>query len=281
MPEPTTRATKAAHLMSGLIAGVAVAACVCGLWVPGLYRDNRLVTAVWFGNDVVTLVLAVPVLVGSLVWARRGSGRGQLVWLGALDYMLYNSAFYLFAAAFNAAFLLYAALFALSIYALVFGFIGTDLARATQRLRASRWVAAYMLLTVVTLGGLWTAMSLGFVFTGKVPAPVVSSGHPTAIVFALDLTLLLPPMALAAIWLWHRRPWGVALAIVLNVKGALYTAALAAGTFSAMQAGEPGAAAQLPVWLTLSVLSLAATLWLLWPPRGLRTGPAAGVTSAR
>ncbi|HHY46565.1 MAG TPA: hypothetical protein GX506_04605 [Firmicutes bacterium] len=48
----------------------------------------------WFGNDLVTLSVALPLLVGALVLSMKGSHRAQLVWFGILDYMLYNYAFY-------------------------------------------------------------------------------------------------------------------------------------------------------------------------------------------
>jgi hypothetical protein len=103
--------------LSVAIAVLAAAASAGGLLLPGLYRDNAFVQTTWLGNDAVTLFLAVPILVTALVFARRGSLRAQLIWLGALDYMLYNYAFYLFGAAFNAFFLIYAALLGLSIFA--------------------------------------------------------------------------------------------------------------------------------------------------------------------
>lgn len=38
-----------------------------------LYRDNALVTATFRGQDMVTLVVAVPLLLFGLVWEIRGS----------------------------------------------------------------------------------------------------------------------------------------------------------------------------------------------------------------
>jgi len=38
------------------------AVSVGGLVIPDLYQDNPHVTAAWFGNDLVTLVVAVPLL---------------------------------------------------------------------------------------------------------------------------------------------------------------------------------------------------------------------------
>lgn len=48
-----------------------------------------------------TLMVAVPLLVASLLLAKRGSRVAQAVWLGALAYSLYNYAYYVFGASFN------------------------------------------------------------------------------------------------------------------------------------------------------------------------------------
>lgn len=55
-----------------------------GLAVPGLYRDAGWIRAGWVGNDAVTLLVAVPLLVAAVVGARRGSGRAALALAGLL-----------------------------------------------------------------------------------------------------------------------------------------------------------------------------------------------------
>jgi len=79
-----------------------------GLLFSDRDRDADWIRATWFGNDLVTLSIAVPLLVAGAVSARRGSSCGLLVWLGVLGYSVYNYAFYLFGAALNAFLLLYA-----------------------------------------------------------------------------------------------------------------------------------------------------------------------------
>src|SRR5512135_617653 len=146
--------TKTARILSILIAALAAVASAGGLLLRGLYRDNTFVSSTWKGNDLVTLVIAVPILIAALALAARGPGRATLVWIGMLDYALYNYAFYLFAAAFNWFFLLYVALFGLSIFALIFALVNLDVAAIASRFReraALRWVAGYMLLVAVGL----------------------------------------------------------------------------------------------------------------------------------
>lgn len=65
---------------------VATAAGV-GLFIEGLYRDPSSLVAQAIGQDVVTLVVALPALVIGAILASRGSARGRLVWLGVVGYV--------------------------------------------------------------------------------------------------------------------------------------------------------------------------------------------------
>lgn len=258
--------TRLAHSLSYAIAAIAAIASSGGLWLRGLYRDNTFVLSAWRGNDAVTLFVAVPIFLVAIRLSARGSARARLAWLGLLDYFLYNYAFYLFGAAFNRFFLLYAGLLGLSIFAMIFGLARLDVGGiakgAGPELPAKR-VAGYMLFVAVGLTAVYVAQSVGFIITGALPAIVGQSGHPTSLVFALDLTLLVPFLAVGAVWLLKRKPWGVALAGITTVKGTLYTLVLTAGSLEAARAGIPGASGQLPLWIGLTLFG-GATSWLLY-----------------
>jgi hypothetical protein len=81
---------------------------------PAQYRDVEWIRATWYGNDWVTLAVAVPLMLIGRVRARAGSARGLLLWLGVMGYAAYNYAFYLFGAALNVFFPLYVALLVLA-----------------------------------------------------------------------------------------------------------------------------------------------------------------------
>lgn len=56
-------------------------ALLSGVMAPGrdLYLGNAFVTNGWHGNDLATLVMAIPVLVAALLLGRRRSSDGSLV----------------------------------------------------------------------------------------------------------------------------------------------------------------------------------------------------------
>jgi len=73
-----------------------------GLVMPTEYRDTDWIKAAWFGNDVITLLVVVPLGIATRWAATFGSTRATLLWIGAVGYAVYNYAFYLFGAALNA-----------------------------------------------------------------------------------------------------------------------------------------------------------------------------------
>jgi hypothetical protein len=80
-----------------------------GILVPG-----------FLGHDVFNLVVGLPVLLGAVWLARRGSLVALLLWPGGLFHLLYTCAIYLVGAPLSGLFLLYAVLVALC----AFGTIG-------------------------------------------------------------------------------------------------------------------------------------------------------------
>ena len=251
------------YTLSMIICILAALASAAGLFVPNLYRDNTLTTSVFRGNDLVTLVVAVPLLIAAGIFSLRGSRRAQLVWMGALGYMLYNYIFYLYGAAFNRAFLLYTALFAMSVYALISGLVRIEISGINQKFHArtpAKWISAYMMFIAVFIGGLWIFRSLGFVFSGIVPEDITKFGHPTAMVYATDLSLMIPNMFLGAVLLWKRRDWGYVLGTIMMVKGMTYMLAMMA---MMAFAGGLGSDPLAFLWITLLVGCLIAGGFLL------------------
>jgi len=242
--------------LSVLIAVLMALMSGAGLLFHDLYRGNALVASSWYGNDLVTLVVATPLLVVALLGAWGGSRRAFLVWMGLLAYSLYNSAFYLFGAAFNSLFLIYALLFTLSGFALGFGLVSLDATALYRQMQSDlpvRWISGFMVFVAVALGGFYVTLSLRHVATGEVPAMIDAVGLHTNLIAALDLTMVVPVALLAAVWLWQDRPWGYVWATVWCVKGAVYMLALSAATVATVVVGPSEDWTQLFLWVPIGV----------------------------
>jgi hypothetical protein len=265
------RIARSCSIITGLLAAVASSV---GLLRPQIYRDNEFVRAAWMGSDLVTLFVAVPVLFAALVLTARGSTIALLIWLGVLDYFLYGYAYFLFGAAFNPLFLVYVLMVALSSVAIAFALLSIDanaMMNGVAPRPTDRWIAGYMFFVAAGLTTVYAVQSIAFIVTGQVPPIVALTEHPTSIVFALDLTLLVPLLLIAATWLWKRRPWGRVLGAMLNVKGAIYTTSLIASSLMAVQRGYGAAADEVPLWIVLTFGNAVSGVMLLAPLRARRT----------
>ena len=268
---------RAAYLLTAATAATMATASAVGVFATDwLYRDNALITATFRGQDMVTLVVAVPLLLVGLVLEMRGSPRGRVLWLGMLFYSMYSYLFYAVAAAFNQFFLLYVATFGLPLYALLFSVPRVEVTRLGSAMggRVARVVAiTYTSVVAAGLGLLWVGISLSYLVTEDVPQPIVDSGHPTGVVFAVDLVFIVPPMLLAAIWLARRQALGWLLAGVMSVGGSVYTLTLAAASVEVSRQNV-GASSELPIWAgltTLGVLTVALLFAGIRQPGGAMT----------
>lgn len=243
-------------------------AATMGLLVEGTYRDNALVEAAWRGNDLVTLLVAVPLMVGALVRTRRGSKRGLLIGLGMLAYAAYNYAFYLFGAAFNRLFLVYVAVLSASTLGLIAGLSSDRIRPRRDRIRTAprdRLVGWLIMAIAAVLGAFWIGTSAAFVVAGAVPAMVTATAHPTNVTGALDLWLVVTFGGLGGAWLIRGKAWGFIVSVVWTVKGAVYMTALSAASVSTFLAGTTDSLAQLSLWIPIGVASLFGAVTLLRP----------------
>ena len=231
----------------------------------GLYRyDPASVAAQGIAQDVVTLVVGIPLLAVSLVLYRRGQLRGHLLLAGTLGYFLYTYASIAFGAAFNPLFLVYVALFSLSLFALTTAMVSVDLralpSHFSDRL-PRRAIAIFMFAGAAFLILAW----LGRIVPAQIAdtPPYGLESNTTLFIQVLDLGLVVPVMILAGVTLLRRRPLGYLLVSVGLVKFSTMGLALIAMIIGMLLAGVPVAAAEGIVFPTLALAALVLTFLLL------------------
>jgi hypothetical protein len=261
-------ALRTAFLLSVLIAGLMAVASAAGLLIQGLYPDGEWAREALRGGDLVTLVVVVPLLIASLVLSARGSMRARLVWIAMLGYTLYNYAYYVFGAKFNDVFLLHIALLSMSIFALACAIpnvIGGIAARF-RSVRGARWVGAFLVIVGIGQGALWIYLVLRFAATGQLLYDVPVDGQ--HLVFALDLSLLVPALVVAGVLLYRRTALGLVLGTAVSVFGAAYQLNLMFAGVLQANAGVAGAKAFPPegILLTIGFVAASAVLLMLRRP---------------
>ena len=178
------------------------------------------------GTALTVCLLAVPLLVGAIVVARRGSPRAAFVWISALGYLAYNAMMFCFAARFNSLFLLFAALLSLSFWALVTRLRALDpnsVADAAARVPV-RVISVYLLVCTVAWAGLWLASIIPATLSNAMPRALVEAGQSQNTVWVLDFAFSFPFMVLGALWIWRRRPWGYVIAGTMTIMMTMETA---------------------------------------------------------
>ena len=261
---------RSAYRLSAVIAVLMVVGSMAGVLIDGLYTDGPWAREALRAGDLTTLAVAVPVLIGSLLLARRGSHAAQAVWLGVLAYSVYNYGYFVFGATFNDIFVLHIALFSVSVVTLVLTLANVDVAAIADRFRGARgarWIGAFLALVGSILGGLWVFLAIRFAITGDLMADVPADG--LHLVLAIDTSLLVPALVMAGVLLWRRTTAGFVFAPTMVVMGAIYQVnLLLAGLFQA-NADVPGAKAFPPEGIFLAS-GFAVAIAVMFIPRGGR-----------
>lgn len=269
----TATGTRAlAARLSWAVAGLMALQAAVGLLLPQVYRDVAWIRAAWFGNDLVTLVAVVPMLVAGLVLAARGSVRGTLLWYAGLGYGVYNYAYYAFGAHLNVMFPLLVVLFVASAWTLALCLATADvpsLAACFGARAPVRSVAAYMAFTGVGLAVAWIAQWAAYVFGGTVPSMGEGAFRLVAV---MDLSFMVPTMIVGAVLLWRRRAWGFLAAAVAITQGAAYTLVLTASSVVGGLRGIAASMTQAPVWGVWTLAGVVAVTALLWRVEGPTAG---------
>ncbi|WP_254922184.1 hypothetical protein [Halorubrum sp. Ea8] len=242
-----------------LILVLSVVATGVGLFVPGFYRDAEVLLPQLYGQDLLTLVVAVPVLAGALYYAHQGSLRGYVVWLGVTGYLLYTYASYAFLTAFNELYLVYVALFALTLFTLVGGTARIDPTDLKEALDGHpvRGYVAFQALVAGLLALLWLAEVGPASLAGTRPPSIAETTLPVPVIQSLDLGVVIPSFALSAALLWKQRAWGYVFTGILLVKGTTLGLAVLAMIVFMLQEGQTVPLPQIVLFALLSLTGLA------------------------
>lgn len=190
------------------------------------------------GTDVVTLILAVPLLVVGLVAYRRRSLRGGLLVVGGLAYLLYVYASRSLYNAYNELFLVYVAVFAASLFALVVTVATFDLALLRTRLTPSmprRGLAAFLLGCAVITSAVWLLPLLGSALSGE--PPELLDTYSTSVTDVLDLGVIVPTLVMTAVLVLRCSVLGYVLAAAMIVLLVLTAGTIIVGTVMQLAAG--------------------------------------------
>ena len=260
----------ATHRTAWAATALTAVAAITGLLVPDVYPSAAGTEAMLRGYDLVTLAVVVPGLIVTLLAQRRRGtpAPGILVEVSLLTYLVYTYAYYVLGTGFADLLLLHAAVFAVSLAALVLAVAGIRTREVTLAFAPDtrvRPAAVVLGLLAASLAGMWVYWSVDAAVTGDVPpgSSLVESATIVHLGVVLDLTLLVPLYAVAAVLLWRRRAWGYVLGVVALVAGLLHQVSYAVGLLVQYAADVPDAVALDPVEPVVIALYVSGAVPLL------------------
>jgi hypothetical protein len=277
-----------ARRLTWIIVTIAIAAAVAAAWPfvltagagPSEYLTVRGETVILHGygpyrhmpadvavqglaQDLVTLIVAVPMLIVTLVLARRRSRAGYVALTGTVGYLFVQYTLYLAMATYNELFLLWVLLVLLTSQALVRLLLaGMPVGEgASASLGTRRYVGAFLLLNGTLIALLWLGVVVPPLISGAL-YPEGLAHLTTMVVQGFDLALFIPPSLLAGYWYLRGRSAGNLLAPIYAVFLSLQMTALLAKIvwMQAAGAGAGPAIVIIPVLLIGAILAAVLSL---------------------
>ncbi len=234
------------------------------------YYDTVSMAAQAQANDLITLVVGLPLLLVSAWLAFRGSLRGRLLLTGTLGFFLYTYMSMASLASYNALFLVYVAIFGLSLYAFILSMMSfnlQDLPQSFSEKLPRKWIAALMFL----VGGF-----LSLAWLGRIVPPLLQNETPvlenttTLIIQFMDLGLIIPLAFLGGILLLRRSAWGYLLSSIMLTKGVTLGLAVSAMGINMARVGVPDSLVLVIPFLVITLLNLLMVVLLL---KNVETNP--------
>lgn len=191
------------------------------IYGKGLYRNDSVsVAAQGIAQDIVTIILGLPLLITSLYFSRKGLLKGRLLLSGTLGYFLYTYTSYSFLWMYNSLFLIYVILMSTSFFAFLLTMMSFDIENLPHYFNEK--------LPVNFLGGffIFIGISIGLMWLGRIVPPLLAHSIPPSLehyttlpIQALDLGFIVPVAILTGILIIKKKPFGYLLSSVITVKG--------------------------------------------------------------
>ncbi len=230
----------------------------------GLYYWDTVNSAAQMqANDLVTLLLGLPLLAVSLWLTRRGSLRGRLLLTGTLGFILYTYVTMCFGAAYNKLFLVYVALFSASLFAFILSMMSFELktlpAHFAEKL-PRRWIAGLLFFVAAFLALAW----LGRIAATWAPNVIPTLENVTSMfIQAMDLGVVVPLCVLSGVLLLRANAWGYLLASVSLLKFLTMGAAVSLMALNLARVGAAPGIIELGVFPAIALANLLMVVLLL------------------
>lgn len=232
---------------------------VIGILDASLYLDPLYYTSQLVGQDLVTLLVVVPILfVSSVLAFNRNSDKSKLILGGIYLYLCYSYVFYCVPSTVNYLFFIYVGIVSISFYSLLmlYSHIKENFTAITLENKSIRvLISIYLIVIAVFISLIWIIDSYGFITAGR-QVFQTPSGEPINTVYVLDLAFILPLCIYSGVKLIQQNFQGYVLSGILLVKTTLLGFALVGMTLGMARFGLVVEHFLLIVWVFIALAGL-------------------------
>ncbi|WP_202709944.1 hypothetical protein [Sporosalibacterium faouarense] len=200
------------------------------IYGKGIYKNDSVsVAAQGKAQDIITIIVGIPLLFISLYMYRKNSLKGKLLLTGTLGYFLYTYISYVFLWMYNPLFLVYVILMSTSFFAFTLSMISFDFKNISTYFSEK--------LPVKFIGGvqIFLAIMLIFMWLGRIVPSVIDKTTPpglehytTLVIQGMDLGFIVPIAFISGVLIIKRKIFGYLLSSVIIMKGFTMGAAITA-----------------------------------------------------
>jgi hypothetical protein len=235
------------------------------IYGKGIYKNDSIAAvAQGIPQDIVTLLVGIPLLILSLYLLKKNYVKGKLLLTGTLGYFLYTYMSYTFLWNYNNLFLIYVMLMSLSFFAFTLSMISFDINRlklAFKKELPIKFIGGYQIFVGIAIGLLWLGRIAPSI-TGDT-APLGLEHYTTLVIQGMDLGFVVPVAILSGILLIKRKAFGYLLSSVVIIKGITLLTAITAMIVSQAYAGVPMILLEVIIFLSFDLVSVYCLIVLM------------------
>lgn len=168
-------------------------------------------------HDMVNLFLALPALLISFIFARKGILKARLFFMGVTLYLLFTYGIYTFYAMYNRLYIFYVAIMGLCFYTFFITLKGTDAAKVKELFKDNyphKLVGGFLITASSAMALIWLKIVIPTALFNNIPTADLAQST-TMVPQAIDLAFFLPLAFVMGIRLCRKKPEAYIIGTVL------------------------------------------------------------------
>lgn len=235
------------------------------IYGKGIYKNDSVsVVAQGKAADLVTLLLAVPILAVSTIYALKGSLKARLLLTGTLGYFLYTYMSYSFLWNYNPLFIVYVILMSISMFAFILSLMSFDLGKVPSMFKDKlpiKFLAGFQFFIAIMLGLLWVGKLIPSIFSGAIPIGL--EHYTTLVIQGMDLGFIVPIAVISGVLLLKRKPFGYLFTSIIIIKAITMLTSITAMIINSYLSGVVVNPIEVIIFSAFNILAIVAFIILI------------------